>query len=63
MLCERWEFALDVGYADGDSTSMTTAKLDASVKSAASLTPRFIRFRDAPLYLGMDKNRFNREVR
>lgn len=26
-------------------------------------TPRFIRFRDAPDYLGMDKNRFNAEVR
>jgi predicted DNA-binding transcriptional regulator AlpA len=26
-------------------------------------TPRFIRLRDAPAYLGMDKNRFNREVR
>src|SRR5690242_13488911 len=25
--------------------------------------PRFIRLRDAPAYLGMDKNRFNREVR
>ncbi len=25
--------------------------------------PRFIRLRDAPSYLGMDKNRFNREVR
>jgi hypothetical protein len=25
--------------------------------------PRFIRLRDAPLYLGMDKNRFNRDVR
>ena len=24
---------------------------------------RFLRFRDAPRYLGMDKNRFNREVR
>jgi hypothetical protein len=24
---------------------------------------RFIRLRDAPAYLGMDKNRFNREVR
>jgi hypothetical protein len=42
---------------------MTTAKLDSQVKSAAALTPRFIRLRDAPLYLGMDKNRFNREVR
>jgi hypothetical protein len=27
------------------------------------LVPRFIRMRDAPSYLGMDKNRFNREVR
>jgi hypothetical protein len=27
------------------------------------ITPRLIRFRDAPRYLGMDKNRFNREVR
>jgi hypothetical protein len=25
--------------------------------------PRIIRFRDAPLYLGMDRNRFNAEVR
>jgi hypothetical protein len=25
--------------------------------------PRIIRFRDAPLYLGMDRNRFNDEVR
>jgi hypothetical protein len=27
------------------------------------LVPRFIRMRDAPSYLGMDKNRFNRDVR
>ena len=27
------------------------------------MLPRLIRFRDAPHYLGMDKNRFNREVR
>lgn len=27
------------------------------------ITPRFIRFRDAPAYLGMDRNRFNKEVR
>lgn len=25
--------------------------------------PRFIRYRDAPAYLGMDRNRFNDEVR
>jgi len=28
-----------------------------------SIAPRLIRFRDAPFYLGMDKNRFNTEVR
>lgn len=33
-----------------------------SVKSCAA-SIRFIRLRDAPAYLGMDKNRFNREVR
>lgn len=27
------------------------------------LLPRLIRFRDAPDYLGMDRNRFNKEVR
>ena len=27
------------------------------------LLPRLIRFRDAPSYLGMDRNRFNSEVR
>ena len=27
------------------------------------LQPRVIRFRDAPYYLGMDRNRFNAEVR
>jgi hypothetical protein len=26
-------------------------------------TPRLLRYRDAPGYLGMDRNRFNREVR
>ena len=33
-----------------------------SMKSLA-FTPRFIRLRDAPAYLGFDRNRFNREVR
>lgn len=28
-----------------------------------ALLPRFIRLRDAPFYLGMDRNRFNDEVR
>ena len=27
------------------------------------LAPRLVRFRDAPFYLGMDRNRFNAEVR
>ena len=27
------------------------------------IAPRLLRLRDAPKYLGMDKNRFNREVR
>ena len=27
------------------------------------MQPRLIRLRDAPAYLGMDKNRFNSEVR
>lgn len=29
----------------------------------AGLQPRIVRFRDAPFYLGMDRNRFNTEVR
>ncbi|MGO9568544.1 MAG: hypothetical protein ACLP5H_13480 [Desulfomonilaceae bacterium] len=32
-------------------------------KMALDLLPRQIRLRDAPRYLGMDKNRFNAEVR
>jgi hypothetical protein len=31
--------------------------------SVLALQPRIIRFRDAPVYLGMDRNRFNAEVR
>ena len=30
---------------------------------ATTIAPRIIRFRDAPDYLGMDRNRFNAEVR
>jgi hypothetical protein len=30
---------------------------------STAFSPRFIRMRDAPSYLGMDKNRFNRDVR
>ena len=32
-------------------------------RQAPDLIPRIIRFRDAPYYLGMDRNRFNAEVR
>ena len=28
-----------------------------------TINPRFIRLRDAPTYLGMDRNRFNTEIR
>lgn len=31
--------------------------------SQSAVTPRLIRLRDAPFYLGMDRNRFNAEVR
>jgi len=29
----------------------------------SAFLPRLVRFRDAPAYLGMDRNRFNTEVR
>jgi len=32
-------------------------------RPAPEFAPRIIRFRDAPRYLGMDRNRFNAEVR
>ena len=34
-----------------------------SASTSIVLSPRLVRFRDAPGYLGMDRNRFNREVR
>jgi len=34
-----------------------------SHEAAHALLPRLIRLRDAPFYLGMDRNRFNAEVR
>jgi len=39
------------------------ALTDASLGRMAPVQPRLIRFRDAPDYLGMDRNRFNAEVR
>ena len=32
-------------------------------RPAPDIAPRIVRFRDAPRYLGMDRNRFNSEVR
>ena len=34
-----------------------------SASASIVLLPRLVRFRDAPGYLGMDRNRFNAEVR
>ena len=34
-----------------------------STRPAPDIAPRIVRFRDAPRYLGMDRNRFNAEVR
>ena len=34
-----------------------------STSQSIVLLPRLVRFRDAPNYLGMDRNRFNAEVR
>ena len=34
-----------------------------TIESVSTLLPRVIRLRDAARYLGMDRNRFNREVR
>src|SRR5687768_7399510 len=45
---------------------MHASELSAVAKTAPQLgplLPRLIRFRDAPRYLGMDRNRFNAEVR
>ena len=36
---------------------------DNHVRRLPDIAPRIIRFRDAPHYLGMDRNRFNAEVR
>ena len=32
-------------------------------ETSTNIIPKIIRIRDAPFYLGMDKNRFNKEVR
>src|SRR5690349_17020955 len=45
------------------SDNSSLSALNHTSKAHVAPTPRFIRLRDAPAYLGMDKNRFNREVR
>ena len=45
------------------SDSSSVAVLNHTSKTHTVPPPRFIRLRDAPAYLGMDKNRFKREVR
>jgi hypothetical protein len=42
---------------------MTGKTTDRRVAARPALLPRFIRLRDAPFYLGMDRNRFGAEVR
>ena len=37
--------------------------MSANTEKPIRLAPRLLRFRDAPFYLGMDRNRFNAEVR
>ena len=37
--------------------------MEREVLKLSPIQPRLIRFRDASLYLGMDRNRFNAEVR
>ena len=42
---------------------MTGKTANRKASAAPALLPRFIRLRDAPFYLGMDRNRFNANVR
>jgi hypothetical protein len=42
---------------------MSGKTADRKASATHTLLPRFIRLRDAPFYLGMDRNRFNAEVR
>jgi hypothetical protein len=42
---------------------MTGRTANRKASAAPALLPRFVRLRDAPFYLGMDRNHFNAEVR
>jgi SOS response regulatory protein OraA/RecX len=39
------------------------SRMTRTVRISETIFPRLLRLRDAPLYLGMDRNRFNSEVR
>jgi hypothetical protein len=42
---------------------LTLDAIQPLMKQPGPIAPRLIRFRDAPFYLGMDRSRFNAEVR
>jgi hypothetical protein len=42
---------------------MASVNFNQAKRTVFRLLPRFVRLRDAPSYLGMDRNRFNRIVR
>lgn len=51
------------GIAFADPVDLARTRVRPTARAALAMLPRFIRLRDAPQYLGMDKNRFNRDVR
>lgn len=59
--CDQPEPGDQPNYRGNNSVSKESEKT--AVISATQLLPRFVRFRDAPFYVGMDRNRFNTEVR
>src|SRR5688500_16097621 len=50
-------------FPHNGAPAVASDSLSATETSDPAFAPRFLRLRDAPRYLGMDKNRFNREVR
>lgn len=62
----RWRCGRTVHVGHSVVSQHAGERGELSTGAAASLgplLPRLIRFRDAPRYLGMDRNRFNAEVR
>jgi hypothetical protein len=52
-----------VGKPEVRTLSSRKHLMSRRIGNLSHLSPRLIRFRDAPFYLGMDRNRFNAEVR